>query len=249
MPTDEELTNIYSREYYKAWGVEESEAHAATRDMKMATFNRNLDIIQRSVAGGAVLDLGCATGFFLEAARERGFVPYGVEFSPFAAEVAREKFGAQNIFEGTVENSPFPPHSFDVITMSDFIEHVRDPVAVLRKARELLKPGGVILITTPDYHTFSRILMGEKWTHYKEEHLYYFDPISLRYAAQKAGLSIMRYARAQKALNLLYAYSQFNTYQHWLFTPLAKILCAITPSAIMKKNFYVSMGELSATLQ
>ena len=248
-PSDEDLSRIYSREYYKAWGLEESQISAAVRAMKLATFNRDLDIIERYVKGGRALDLGCATGFFLEAARERGFEPYGVEFSSFAANIAKSKFGERAIYNGTAEQTPFAAGSFDVITMSDFIEHVRDPAAVLRKAKSLLKPGGIILITTPDYATWSRTLMGRHWTHYKEEHLYYFDPRSMHFAAQEAGLSVVALEPAYKALNMLYAYSQFNTYPHWLFTPLVRVLYALMPRALAQKNWHVPMGELSAVLR
>ena len=61
---------------------------------------------------------------------------------------------------------------FDIITMIDFIEHVRAPMSILVKASRLLRPGGQLVILTPNADSLSRRLMGLRWLHYKVEHLY-----------------------------------------------------------------------------
>ena len=86
-----------------------------------------------------MLDVGCATGYFLEVAQRGGFDPYGVEFSEYAAGIAKEKFGKEKIFHGTLEQfhdatGRSGAATFRAIAMSDLIEHVRIPSETLTAA-------------------------------------------------------------------------------------------------------------------
>jgi len=67
-----------------------------------------MHLIKQYRSTGKVLDIGCATGYFLEVAEEEGFEPFGVEYSAYAAEIAQNKFGVNNIFNGTLEQCNFP---------------------------------------------------------------------------------------------------------------------------------------------
>ena len=75
---------------------------------------------------GRFLDIGCSAGFILEAARERGFDPYGVEISPHALRYAREELKLE-VFDGYLEDAHFADGFFDVVTMYNLLEHVLDP--------------------------------------------------------------------------------------------------------------------------
>lgn len=246
---DEELKKLYSENYYQAWGIKGTEENDVTKAMKMATFQLRLNLIRKYISTGKVLDVGCATGYFLEVAKVNGFEPYGVEFSKYSAAIAKKKFGNTNVCLGTLEQCDFENKYFDVIAMSDLIEHVRIPAQTLSKAAALLKDDGVIMIMTPDTKTLSNNLMGKRWTHYKLEHFFYFSHTSISYVADQCGLNVVHYERAKKALNINYLHTQFNTYKHWLLTPLINLVHLLLPEKLAAKNFYFSIGEMVVILK
>src|SRR6185312_12738538 len=86
-PTVEEITALYGAEYFKAWGMEGGENQQVAL-MKKRTFRRRIGELRRFVNEGALLDVGAASGFLLEVARDAGFEPWGVELSTYAADLA-----------------------------------------------------------------------------------------------------------------------------------------------------------------
>lgn len=246
-PTETQLRELYSRRYYDAWGYREDTG--PVRDMKLSTFRLRLKLIRNYQLRGNVLDVGCATGFFLEGAREAGFTPFGVEFSDYSAKIAKAKFGEESVFEGVLEDCPFPERHMDVVTMFDLLEHVRDPHSAMGKTRELLKDDGVVVIMTPDTDSLTHRLMREKWVHYKIEHLHYFNRKSLRFLAERNGFRLVHVEPARKALNLAYFYYQFQVYPHWLLTPVFRAIHAILPDKALQANIKVTVGEMVAVLQ
>jgi SAM-dependent methyltransferase len=246
---DEALQQLYSESYYAAWGLKGDGDNEATRQMKMATFGLRLNLLARLGKQGRLLDVGCATGYLLEAAQARGWAPYGVEYAAWAATIAQKKFGREAIFNGTLEECSFPENFFDAIVMSDLIEHVRRPQETLLKARKLLKEEGLLLIVTPDTAAVSHHLMGKRWTHYKPEHFFYFNRRSFQYLANKGGWEIIHYEKAAKALNIGYFHTQFNVYPHWLLTPLVNTIHALLPRGAGRRNFFLSIGEMVLVLR
>ena len=245
-PNDEKLRELYSGKYYNSWGSKTT--MESTIRMKKLTGYRYLDRIAEYAGSGKILDIGCAMGFFLDAARERGFEPYGVEFSTYSAEIARKKFGNDVIFHGTLEQSDFNEDTFDVITMFDLLEHVRNPLNTLKIASRLLKRNGIIMITTPDLSRFLRLLMGKKWLHYKAEHLYYFHRNGILKLFVKAGFKIENIETAKKAFTLSYAFHQFSVYNHFLISPVINIMNKLLPSGIKNRPFYLKLGEMNIIL-
>ena len=247
--SDEEITLLYSEGYYKSWGISGTSENEVSKQMKIDTFLLRLKEIQKHVKKGKVLDIGCATGFFLEAAKNLGYEPFGIELSEYSSTLAKNKFGASAIFHGKLEDCDFKAETFDVITMFDLIEHVRVPSETLAHAARLLKPGGIIMITTPDNKSVSNKLMGKKWTHYKKEHFYYFDQHSLNYIAEKNHLDLIHSENSKKALNIDYLHTQLNVYKHWLFTPIINLLHKVAPGKLTAKNFHITIGEITVILQ
>jgi 2-polyprenyl-3-methyl-5-hydroxy-6-metoxy-1,4-benzoquinol methylase len=246
---DSELKKLYSENYYRAWGIVGEKENESTKQMKISIFQLRLSLIQKYINKGKILDVGCATGYFLEAAKKMGFEPFGVELSEYSSGIAQNKFGDNNVFTGTLEECKFLDKFFDVISMSDLIEHVRNPKQTLSKAVSLLKDAGIIMIMTPDTKAFSNKLMGKKWTHYKLEHFFYFNRNALSYIAGKCGLEIAHYEKSKKSLNIEYLHTQYNVYKHWLLTPLANTLHFILPRNLRSKNFNFSIGELVVILK
>jgi len=248
-PDDAQLKKLYSESYFAAWGLSGRQENESTRLMKRATFQLRLDLIRQFVSPGAILDVGCATGYFLQLAEEQGFQPFGVEFSAYAAARARLHFGPKAIFQGTLEEATFPRSSFAAVTLSDLLEHVRVPTSTLTHAETLLNPGGVILVVTPDTGSLSKKIMGRRWTHYKPEHLFYFNRRSLTFLANRCNLHLAHFQRGKKALNLAYLHTQFGVYRHWLLTPLTTLLFRLAPKSLRRRNFHLSIGEMVVLLK
>ena len=247
-PTWDEIKEIYSSGYYASWDMTNAENENTAR-MKRATFARRLQELRAYIDGGPILDVGTATGFFLDEVKAQGkFDPYGVEVSEYAGGIAAQKFGKDRIHIGTLETAPFPDNFFSAVAMSDLIEHVQDPLAILQKVRQILKPGGIAMIVTPDASSLTRKLMGAKWTHFKLEHLFYFTPRSMQRLAKDSGLQLLSQGRAKKSLTLKYLHDQFEVYPHPVFTPASKILStALKPWE--RHSFSITIGELLAYLQ
>jgi SAM-dependent methyltransferase len=247
-PDPREIAEIYSADYYIPWDMSRSE-NGITARMKRLTFARRLRELRQLTGPGPILDVGTATGFFLdEAIAEGSFVPYGIELSEYAGRIAREKFGAERIHIGTIETAPFPPGFFSAVAMSDLLEHVPDPDGVLRRAYELLRPGGIAMIMTPDTASLSRRLMGQRWTQFKLEHLFYFSPASMRRLAARCGFRVLSIRRARKAMTLKYLRDQFQTYRHPVLTPLSRALGWMLKHW-ENRPFPITMGEMLVFLE
>ena len=115
----------------------------------------NLETIDRHAGrAGRVLDVGCGTGFLLERLAERGWSGVGVDLSPESVEHARrrlEEIGAADRLTAVVGSAYEPPAGpFDLIALTDVLEHLEDPRACLRALREQMAPDGLLVISTPN---------------------------------------------------------------------------------------------------
>ena len=138
-----------------------------------------------------LLDVGCAAGYFLDVVAAEGWEVRGVEPSRPIADEARRRHGAAAVHVGTLEQLP-AWGGFDLITLWDVLEHVPDPVATLKRARQLLAPGGTLVVETQNIDSALARLLGRRWHHFKHrEHLVHFNPRTLRQAFEAAGLEVI----------------------------------------------------------
>lgn len=137
---------------------------------------------------GALLDLGCSSGSFLEFIRSEAWQLYGVEMSPEEARTAEERSGAK-IFTGNVLEARFPNESFDVVTCFDVFEHIFNPLDVIARVAEWLKPGGIFYVLVPNIQSAEGRVFGTYW-HGLElpRHLFHYSPQSLKFLADSVGL-------------------------------------------------------------
>jgi 2-polyprenyl-3-methyl-5-hydroxy-6-metoxy-1,4-benzoquinol methylase len=129
---------------------------------------------------GTLLDLGCSSGAFLESMKGASWKLYGIEMDPENAHTAKTRSGAE-IFVGDIPDAPFPHGSIDVITCFDVLEHVFDPIVVLQRVAEWLKPGGLLYVLVPNIDSAEARVFKSYW-HGLElpRHLFHFSPGSLR---------------------------------------------------------------------
>lgn len=156
---------------------------------------RNLQTVQSIEAlhkVGKLLEVGSATGYFLKAAKIRGWEVYGVEICKKGVEYSKREFGIITFF-GTLKEANFPSKFFDVIVMYHTLEHLIDPLATLKEAKRILKDDGLVHISVPNISCWERILHGKKWGTFElPSHLYCFSPLTLQKLVEKAGFRIKK---------------------------------------------------------
>jgi SAM-dependent methyltransferase len=138
---------------------------------------------------GRWLDMGFGEGALLDLAADAGWSCCGTEVSPRVLEQGRAR--GWTVAASTDDPALFPPESFDVVTMIEFVEHVPDPVRFLAESARLLRPGGLLYITTPNANSLNRRLLGPRWSVVcPPEHLTLWSPRALNLAVGRAGFRI-----------------------------------------------------------
>ncbi|MEI9866646.1 MAG: class I SAM-dependent methyltransferase [Limisphaerales bacterium] len=142
---------------------------------------------------GRVLDVGCGNGGFLHLMHQLGWSGTGVDFDPKAIENAQAKYGpALTLLNTDLSQAHFPDNSFDVVTMSHVIEHVPNPAALLMEARRVLKPGGRLVVTTPNIQSFGHRKFQDCWWGLDApRHLQIFTLAALKQCACKASFTVV----------------------------------------------------------
>jgi SAM-dependent methyltransferase len=172
-PKPEEMPYHYGIDYHKAITI----AGESKLDKR---WNYPRKRILRMVQGGSLLDIGCSSGGFLRALKNDGWDLHGLEISPDQAKKAELGSGAK-VFVGGILEAPFNASSFDVITGFHVLEHVYDPITVIGRLWEWLKPGGVLYLQVPNIEALDARLFGSCWYGLElPRHLYHFSPTSLR---------------------------------------------------------------------
>jgi len=191
------LKHLYSEDYFHNSNSSHFGYENYLGDEKkiIKTFSKRIASIEKTSHGkkGKLLDIGCATGFFLKAARDRNWDVEGVEISEFAAKYARKHFKFK-IYQNDFLNLNLPNNYYDVITMWDVIEHLYHPRAALSKIYKLLKPNGLLIFSTPDVTSLPSKLTRDKWVGYKlsDEHLTYFSTNTAKHLIENSGFSVIK---------------------------------------------------------
>lgn len=154
------------------------------------------------VAGGTLVEAGCATGAYLAEMRDLGWNVIGVEPDSGAAATARDRFGL-DVRAATLEQANLPASCADVVAMRMVLEHVRDPRRTLAEARRILRPGGLLLVSVPNAGSLEARLFGRHWFAWDlPRHLSHFTAESLGGLLGEAGLGGIRVRHLVNANNL-----------------------------------------------
>lgn len=176
IPTVEELT-----EHYKTYSYTGSPGVNT-----LISFQKLLDEFEPFRETNNILDFGCGRGWFLDEAKKRGWNVYGTEFSADAIALCEQKGIVMK--QGDLLSSDFNGVRFDVVFCSEVIEHVNDPVPQLQSMYKVLRPGGCLYLTTPNFNCYLRYQFGPDYNIVEyPEHLCYFTKKTMDMALQKAG--------------------------------------------------------------
>lgn len=208
MPSDAEIAAWYDQGYFT--GNAERRGYldyVKERDVLVASFDLKLRKIEAMLPARPdrprrLLDIGTAAGWMLQAAQARGWEGRGLEVSEYAWREA-VRFGFDVVHGDSLD--VFEGQRFDLITMWDVVEHLRDPRAVLTRARDLLADDGLLVFSTGDVDNFWSRLQGKRNRIYNPpQHLYYFSRRTMTAMAAVAGLGVVRVEADEKVTTLHY---------------------------------------------
>lgn len=151
-----------------------------------AGVRQMIAFLQSQHPGGQILDVGCGAGSRTALLARAGLAVMGLEPYAAAAEQARERYGL-SIHEGDLQHHDLPPGTFDAVTMFDVLEHLESPAEDLIAARQLLRPGGHLLVKVPHAGAWQARVLGSKWYPFEPRHLQMFTAGALRGALTACG--------------------------------------------------------------
>jgi len=151
----------------------------------------------RTLNQGAFLDIGCGTGYLLNEIRARtNWSVYGVELSPRACDFAKDKLNLNTVINADLAAAKYQDNFFDVLHISEVLEHVPSPVEFLHECRRIIKPEGIMLLSLPNGQSDRQGLLdfwqaNSKPPGHASGHIYFFSPASLRVLFVKTGFEIL----------------------------------------------------------
>ena len=176
-PTSEEINSFYEKEY------------SITNYFSPITkkrFGKLLDQFEPFRKTNRILDTGCGHGFFLEVAKEKGWEVFGTELSDKAIKDCESK-GIQ-MLKGSLTDDSFEENFFDIIISIEFLEHISHPVQYASQIKRLLRPGGQVYITTPNFNSLLRYKLKSEYDVISyPNHLTYFTTNTLKRLFENQG--------------------------------------------------------------
>lgn len=221
-PKDEIIIDSYSSA--------EDDVFVAQNPQRIHTFRKFLskvvtDMGWKDGSGRKFLDVGCAGGASLVAARSLGFEPRGIEPSRWMADFGRREYNV-DIRDGILVDGLFEPNTFDILTMWDVLEHVPDPNQILNTIHTILKPGGLFVMTFPDVGSWLTRMLGDRWPFWLSVHLLYYTPTTIRKQLEQGGFEVRSINPYLQTLQLDYVLERGAPYLAPLgwFRPLVQSL-------------------------
>ncbi len=179
----------YTGEYFSGGQADGYADYRGSEPILRREFTHTVDFIRRHRPDGRLLDIGCAYGFFLNAA-EPFYQVSGIEIAADAAEFCRAR--GLHVITGKADQETLAGlGTFDVMVLLDVIEHLPDPRQTLSLCHQHLSPNGIIVITTGDFASLGARLAGRNWRLMTPpQHLWFFTPASIGRLSQSLGLAL-----------------------------------------------------------
>lgn len=137
-----------------------------------------------------ILDIGCGVGLFLKKAREENWDVFGIELSEIAINYAKKNYNL-DLIKGELKDVKFKDNYFDVITMWEVIEHLKNPKEELKEIFRVLREGGLLFLSTPNFNSLNFFLRKKDWCIINpSDHIYYFIPETLKKFLINTGFKI-----------------------------------------------------------
>jgi SAM-dependent methyltransferase len=208
-------------------------------DERVANADRLLALLP---GGGQLLELGCACGFLLLAARARGFAVRGIEPSSWAAAHARSAYGL-DVQTGSLDTVSVPSASCDAVVMADVIEHLLDPRRTVRQIARVLRPGGRLLLLTPDVGSLVARVLGPRWWGLLDDHYFYFSRQTLRRFLEEEGFVVERIVGLGRVFRLSHWVSKLAPYNRALHASARRLTRVLRVDG---RHISVNLGDQMA---
>jgi 2-polyprenyl-3-methyl-5-hydroxy-6-metoxy-1,4-benzoquinol methylase len=211
-PSEAMLVRLYDQDFYEAPRT----PNRLTKNVHDMFLQRCRQRIERFVRPGRLLDVGCGDGHFLRTMAAHGWDSVGYDFSPTARALAASANPRISILDGQLADHDLPDGSFDLITLWQVLEHIPEPLTLLRRLRRLLRPGGLLVVAVPNIDSLQAKIAGDRWWGLDiPRHLTHFGPKSLKRTLTTADFSF----RGMNHLSFRYApYALFHSLLDHLFT-------------------------------
>lgn len=147
--------------------------------------------LERYRKNNALLDIGCGEGHFLSVAKGLGWEVKGLEVAPYAVDICK-RFDI-NVECADLLRTDLPQGRYDLVTMFEVLEHMAQPREYLLRTNALLRKGGVLVLTTPNFDCITRRMLRQKWSPIHKEHLFYYAPRSVRMLINSLGYKIIEF--------------------------------------------------------
>lgn len=190
------------------------------------TFKKSMKLINKYAKKGRLLDIGTAGGAFLHVAKKDGWNVYGIEPNKWLCDWGLKHYGIK-INPGTLFDYKYPDNYFDLITLWDVLEHVGNPIKMLKECHRILKKDGILLINYPDIGSGIAKIMGKKWVFLLSVHLFYFTKDSIRQMLEKSGYEIIKIKPHIQTLSLGYLAERMEPYNKSISKFLIKFVKGI----------------------
>lgn len=160
-----------------------------------------------------LFDIGAGPGLFLDEVKKRGWQVQGLEPAGWAVDYAHHTLRLTSLRHGTIHNvTSYPAHTFDVVTSFDVIEHLVTPGDLVAAVSHVLKPGGILLLTTPRFNSFFARLSGTRWHALFPAHIHLFSNNSLQHLLKKHGFTIVQTKTHTRYLSAKYFWYRLRSY-------------------------------------
>ena len=189
---------------FRSLGLEEE------RRLTRLNAKWRLDLIRKIKPSGKLLDAGCARGDFLSIARE-SFDACGVEPNPELAAASRE---IAPVHQDIIERLPWA--DFDVVASFHVIEHVDSPRSFIRAAAARMRPGGLLVIETPNIDSLPFKVFKARWRQFIPEHYFFFDPKTIARLLSEHGLETRRVTSIGKYASLNLVMNRLSRFLPWM---------------------------------
>jgi SAM-dependent methyltransferase len=211
--SDHFLAKLYDEDFYFSTGWS-YKALAAWVIEFIQTRRRHR--VERYLRPGRLLDIGSGDGSFVHHMAHHGWDATGIDPSPAALEFARRARDGGRFLRGSLEDYDGWPSSLDVVTLWQVLEHVGEPRPLLRRCRELLRPGGMLVASVPNIEGWSSRLTGERWWGLDvPRHLVHYSPATLDRAVRRAGFRVIRIRHRSFQYD---PYALLHSTLDWVFT-------------------------------
>jgi 2-polyprenyl-3-methyl-5-hydroxy-6-metoxy-1,4-benzoquinol methylase len=177
--------------------------------------------LENFLAPGAIFDVGCGSGFFLEFMRRRGWDVSGLDPAEEHVTFATDKLGLDNVSTGIWPLTYSKMRKVDVVSFLHVIEHLTHPTMAIAAAKNMMVPGGLLLIETPNIKSWPARIFRSRWVALDApRHLNLFSPDNLQYALKEADFEILYVTTYSPSTmeysdSLRYALADLNLYRRF----------------------------------